>query len=102
MTARQLESLVRLAEARARVEMREHVTRQDAIDVVEVMNESLFDKSMDARGFADLTNIEGGKRKRGEGTPKKMLHYTHIYWYTRGLVIILLHALQLHRQATRG
>lgn len=30
VTARQLESLVRLSEARARVELREEVTRQDA------------------------------------------------------------------------
>jgi hypothetical protein len=66
VTARQLESLVRLAEARARVEMRECVTKQDAADVVELMNESLFDKSMDARGFADLTNVDD-KRKGGGG-----------------------------------
>lgn len=31
ITARQLESLVRLAEARARVELREEITKQDAM-----------------------------------------------------------------------
>ena len=82
VTARQLESLVRLAEARARVEMRECVTKQDAADVVELMNESLFDKSMDARGFADLTNVDD-KRKGGGGAPlvcsepcRPRLHWT--------------------------
>lgn len=34
ITARQLESMVRLAEARARIELREDVTREDAEDVV--------------------------------------------------------------------
>lgn len=37
ITTRQLESLVRLAEARAKMELREFVTEQDASDVVELM-----------------------------------------------------------------
>jgi DNA helicase MCM8 len=37
ITTRQLESLIRLAEARARSEMRRWVTKQDAIEVVEIM-----------------------------------------------------------------
>ena len=37
ITTRQIESLVRLAEARARLELREEVTQQDAEDVVEMM-----------------------------------------------------------------
>jgi len=37
VTTRQLESAVRLAEARARVELRESVTETDAQDVVEIM-----------------------------------------------------------------
>jgi hypothetical protein len=37
ITTRQLESMVRLAEARARSEMRELVSKQDALDVVELM-----------------------------------------------------------------
>lgn len=43
ITTRQIESLIRLAEARARIELRETVTEQDAEDVVEVMRCSLFD-----------------------------------------------------------
>ena len=41
VTPRQLESLCRLAEARAKVELREVVTRSDAMDAVEIMQESL-------------------------------------------------------------
>lgn len=37
ITTRQLESLVRLAEARARLELRETVTESDARDAVELM-----------------------------------------------------------------
>lgn len=33
ITTRQLESMIRLAEARARSELREHVTEQDAVEV---------------------------------------------------------------------
>ncbi|KAG7670797.1 hypothetical protein Ndes2526B_g01449 [Nannochloris sp. 'desiccata'] len=41
VTHRQLESLVRLAEARARIDLREHVTAEDAKEAVEIMKESL-------------------------------------------------------------
>jgi DNA helicase MCM8 len=37
ITTRQLESLIRLTEARARVELREDATQQDARDVIEIM-----------------------------------------------------------------
>lgn len=39
LSARQLESLVRLSEARARLELREEVTRSDAEDVVDLLRE---------------------------------------------------------------
>lgn len=64
VTARQLESLIRLSEARAKVELRETVTRQDAVEVIELMNASLFDKPMDDRGFADLTGCGRKSSKR--------------------------------------
>ncbi|KAF9162887.1 DNA replication licensing factor mcm8 [Actinomortierella ambigua] len=50
VTTRQLESLIRLAEAKARMECREHVTRRDALDVIEVMTYSLYD----AHGLDDI------------------------------------------------
>jgi len=37
ITTRQLESLIRLTEARARLELRELATKEDAEDVVEIM-----------------------------------------------------------------
>ncbi|CAI5526961.1 unnamed protein product [Closterium sp. Naga37s-1] len=62
ITARQLESLVRLAEARARVELREEVTEADAQEAVELMGECLLDKLTDEAG-----NIDAG---RGGGSSK--------------------------------
>jgi DNA replicative helicase MCM subunit Mcm2 (Cdc46/Mcm family) len=43
ITTRQIESLIRLAEARARLELREEVTAADALDVVEIMRMSMID-----------------------------------------------------------
>lgn len=37
ITTRQLESLVRLTEARAKMELREEATEQDAQDIIEIM-----------------------------------------------------------------
>ncbi|MFS8004447.1 putative DNA helicase [Helianthus anomalus] len=59
VTARQLESLVRLAQARARVDLREEVTGEDAMDVVEIMKESLYDKYVDEHGFVDFGRSGG-------------------------------------------
>ncbi|KAG8085877.1 hypothetical protein GUJ93_ZPchr0010g7875 [Zizania palustris] len=59
ITARQLESLVRLAEARARVDLREEVTAEDAKDVIEIMKGSLYDKYVDEQGYVDFTRSGG-------------------------------------------
>ncbi|KAJ4841385.1 DNA replication licensing factor mcm8 [Turnera subulata] len=69
ITARQLESLVRLAEARARLELREEVTAQDAMasalqDVVEIMKESLYDKYVDEHGFVDFGRSGGMSQQK--------------------------------------
>ncbi|XP_044450754.1 probable DNA helicase MCM8 [Triticum aestivum] len=64
ITARQLESLVRLAEARARVDLREEVTEQDANDVVEIMNESLYDKYVDEHGCVDYARSGGMSQQK--------------------------------------
>jgi DNA helicase MCM8 len=66
VTTRQLESLIRLAEARAKVELRNEVTESDARDVIEIMKMSLKD-AMDADGF-DAVHV-GATGKRG-GTDK--------------------------------
>ena len=55
ITTRQLESVIRLAEARAKLELRELVTAQDAADVVELMRESLVEAATDEFGTVDFS-----------------------------------------------
>ncbi|KAI8868876.1 MCM-domain-containing protein [Ramicandelaber brevisporus] len=43
ITTRQLESLIRLSEARAKIELREEVTEDDAQDIIEIMQYNLTD-----------------------------------------------------------
>ena len=55
MTARQLESLIRLAEARARMELREEVSEADAIDAIAVVRETIiYDTLADLVGGAHV------------------------------------------------
>ncbi|TKY62185.1 DNA helicase MCM8 [Spatholobus suberectus] len=64
ITARQLESLVRLAEARARLDLRVEITAQDATDVVEIMKESLYDKYVDEHGVVDFGRSGGMSQQK--------------------------------------
>ncbi|XP_031268309.1 probable DNA helicase MCM8 isoform X1 [Pistacia vera] len=64
ITARQLESLVRLAEARAKLDLREEITAQDAMEVVEIMKESLYDKYVDEHGFVDFGRSGGMSQQK--------------------------------------
>ncbi|KAK7337029.1 hypothetical protein VNO77_17587 [Canavalia gladiata] len=64
ITARQLESLVRLAEARARLDLRIEITAQDAMDVVEIMKESLYDKYVDEHGVVDFGRSGGMSQQK--------------------------------------
>ncbi|KAL8527636.1 hypothetical protein ACS0TY_005476 [Phlomoides rotata] len=64
ITARQLESLVRLAEARARIDLREEISTQDALDVVEIMKESLYDKYVDENGLVDFGRSGGMSQQK--------------------------------------
>lgn len=68
VTTRQLESLIRLAEARAKVELREEVTESDARDVIEIMKMSLRD-ALDTDGFEAVTVNATGRRGQ-----QKMVH----------------------------
>ena len=63
ITARQLESLVRLAEARARIDLREEATEVDAMDVVDLMKKTLLDEFTDESGLIDYKRA-GGKSKQ--------------------------------------
>jgi DNA helicase MCM8 len=59
ITTRQLESMVRLAQARAKIELRETVSCVDALDVVQLMKRSLLDIAMDEFGGVDFTRTIG-------------------------------------------
>ncbi|KXZ52381.1 hypothetical protein GPECTOR_9g425 [Gonium pectorale] len=69
LLARQLESLVRLAEARARAELREVVSREDAEDVVDLVREALYDRfgSDLAAGCTDYRAMSSGGFGGGGG-----------------------------------
>lgn len=51
--------MVRLAEARAKLELREQITEEDALDVIEIMKESLFETFEDEYGFVDFRRSTG-------------------------------------------
>jgi DNA helicase MCM8 len=60
VTTRQLESLVRLAQARARLELRDWVTRADASEVCELLREALWDAAAAGEGGGELPRKAGG------------------------------------------
>ena len=64
VTTRQLESLIRLSEARARAEMRTIVTEDDARDVIEVMRQSMLETLTDEHGAIDLGRSNGMSRSK--------------------------------------
>lgn len=64
ITLRQLESLIRLSQARAKLERREEVTVEDANDVVDLMKESLFEVLADNMGFVDFERTAGTSKNK--------------------------------------
>lgn len=64
ITTRQLESLIRLSEARARAVMRSVVTETDARDVIEIMRESMLETLTDETGQIDLGRSTGMSRSK--------------------------------------
>jgi DNA helicase MCM8 len=54
ITTRQLESLIRLAQARAKIELRETVTEADALEVVALMEQSLTETFRTETGTFDF------------------------------------------------
>ncbi|KAK3843012.1 MAG: Mcm8 protein [Linnemannia gamsii] len=64
VTTRQLESLIRMSEAKARMELREVVTLRDAMDVVEIMTFSLQDV------YAPVHDFPGGEGQSQSGRGK--------------------------------
>jgi DNA helicase MCM8 len=65
VTHRALESLIRMSEARARVELREEVTAQDALDAIEVMQATHDGMLAEGPGCIDFMADGGGGARRG-------------------------------------
>ncbi|XP_064405107.1 DNA helicase MCM8-like [Halichondria panicea] len=74
ITTRQLESLIRLTEARARLELRETASGQDAKDVVEVMKYSMFDTFSDQFGMVDFQRSQHGSGMSHRAKAKKYIN----------------------------
>uniref|UniRef100_A0A7S2ZNK1 DNA helicase n=1 Tax=Rhodosorus marinus TaxID=101924 RepID=A0A7S2ZNK1_9RHOD len=64
VTTRQLESLKRLVEARAKAEHRQIATENDALDVIEILKASLVDTFSDEHGRIDFTRASGMSRTK--------------------------------------
>ncbi|HHL41448.1 MAG TPA: minichromosome maintenance protein MCM, partial [Candidatus Bathyarchaeota archaeon] len=74
ITARQLESLVRLAEARARAHLREEITIEDAEGVLNLMQKSLEQVGIDVTtGQIDIDILYTGKPRSLQNQLQKVL-----------------------------
>lgn len=73
ITMRQLESLMRLTQARAKVEMRKECTKQDALDVIEIMKVSMMDYYTDEAGDLDFSRSMNGSGSSKSSMVKKFV-----------------------------
>ncbi|KAK8395977.1 hypothetical protein O3P69_005220 [Scylla paramamosain] len=73
ITTRQLESLVRLTQARARCELREEATGQDAQEVIEVMRFSMKDAFADDLSLVEFQMSLGEAKTGSRGPVKKFI-----------------------------
>uniref|UniRef100_A0A8C9JRC4 DNA helicase MCM8 n=1 Tax=Panthera tigris altaica TaxID=74533 RepID=A0A8C9JRC4_PANTA len=73
ITTRQLESLIRLTEARARLELREEATKEDAEDIVEVMKYSMLGTYSDEFGNLDFERSQHGSGMSNRSTAKRFI-----------------------------
>ncbi|KAK6639693.1 hypothetical protein RUM43_007968 [Polyplax serrata] len=73
VTPRQLESLIRFTEARAKLELREEATAADAEDVIQILRHSLLDMFADEYGDLDFTRSQNGSGMSGKNQVKKFI-----------------------------
>ncbi|NWU98785.1 MCM8 helicase, partial [Upupa epops] len=73
ITTRQLESLIRLTEARARLELREKCTKEDAEDVVEIMKYSMLGTYSDEFGKLDFERSQHGSGMSNRSQAKRFI-----------------------------
>ncbi|WP_297475244.1 LAGLIDADG family homing endonuclease [Thermococcus sp.] len=64
VTARQLEALIRLSEAHARMRLSETVTREDARAAIQIIEEMIRTIATDEEGTLDISILEVGKSSR--------------------------------------
>ncbi|AIF69489.1 hypothetical protein PAP_05430 [Palaeococcus pacificus DY20341] len=64
ITARQLEALIRLSEAHARMRLSDVVTREDAKEAIAIMEYALKQVAMDEEGMLDISILEVGKSSK--------------------------------------
>ncbi|AFL94858.1 cell division control protein, MCM family [Thermococcus cleftensis] len=64
VTARQLEALIRLSEAHARMRLSETVTREDARAAIQIIEEMIRKIATDEEGTLDISILEVGKSSR--------------------------------------
>ncbi|CAJ1066760.1 DNA helicase MCM8%2C partial [Xyrichtys novacula] len=79
ITTRQLESLIRLSEARARLDLRETATKSDAEDVVEIMKHSLADTYSDGLGNLDFERSQLGSGMSQRSSGKRLVNALHMH-----------------------
>ncbi len=73
ITARQLEALIRLAEAHARMRLSEIVTREDAREAIKLVEYTLRQIAVDEEGIMDISILEVGKSARKINKVEKVL-----------------------------
>jgi len=65
--------MIRLTEARAKLELREEATEQDALDVVEIMKSCMVDTIADNLGILDFSRSHMGSGMSSRGAAKKFV-----------------------------
>ena len=67
ITSRQLDSIIRLSQARAKLDLRSIVTQDDAQEIVKLIQESLFEACYQEVGFKATLDKIAGKKKVDSG-----------------------------------